>query len=59
MSSTTIINYAEIGRFNEIVSISVAYQKVCKHITPEIERKVDDILDRWFPEYTQYELLEK
>ena len=46
-----------IGWFDEIASISVAYQKVCKHITPEMEAKVDDILDRWFPEYTPYELI--
>lgn len=46
-----------IGWFDEIASISVAYQKVRKHITPEMERKVDDILDRWFPEYTPYELI--
>lgn len=46
-----------IGWFDEIASISVAYQKVCKHITPEMERKVDDILDRWFPDYTSYELI--
>ena len=46
-----------IGWFDEIASISVAYQKVRKHITPEMESKVDDILDRWFPEYTPYELI--
>ena len=46
-----------IGWFDEITSISVAYQRVCKHITPEMECKVDDILDRWFPEYTPYELI--
>jgi uncharacterized membrane protein YkvA (DUF1232 family) len=46
-----------IGWLDEIASISVAYQRVCKHITPEMERKVDDILDRWFPEYTPYELI--
>ena len=46
-----------IGWFDEIASISVAYQKVCKHITPEMEAKVDAILDRWFPEYTSYELI--
>lgn len=46
-----------IGWFDEIASISVAYQKVCKHITPEMEAKVDTILDRWFPEYTPYELI--
>lgn len=47
-----------IGWFDEVASISVAYQKVCKHITPEMEAKVDAILDRWFPEYTPYELIE-
>lgn len=46
-----------IGWFDEIASISVAYQKVSKHITPEIEARVDAILDRWFPEYTPYELI--
>ena len=40
-----------IGWFDEIASISVAYQKVRRHITPEIETKVDAILDRWFPEF--------
>lgn len=48
-----------IGWFDEIASISVAYQKVQKHITPEMERKVDEILDRWFPEYTPYELIKE
>ena len=46
-----------VGWFDEIASISVAYQKVCKHITPEIEAKVDEILDRWFPRYAPYELI--
>lgn len=46
-----------IGWFDEIASISVAYQKVCKHITPEMETKVDAILDKWFPEFTPYDLI--
>jgi uncharacterized membrane protein YkvA (DUF1232 family) len=46
-----------IGWFDEIASLSVTYQKLCKNITPEIEEKVDAILDNWFPEYTQYELI--
>lgn len=46
-----------IGWIDEVASLTVAYQKVCKYITPEMERKVDDILDRWFPEYTNYEML--
>lgn len=44
-----------IGWFDEIASLTVTYQRVCKNITPEIETKVDAILDKWFPEYTPYE----
>lgn len=43
-----------IGWIDEAFSLSVAYQKVSKNITPEIERKTDAILDKWFPEYTNY-----
>lgn len=43
-----------IGWIDEAFSLSVAYQKVCKNITPEIERKTDALLDKWFPEYTNY-----
>jgi len=43
-----------IGWFDEIASISVTFQKVKKNITPEMEAKVDTILDKWFPEYTDY-----
>ena len=46
-----------IGWFDEIASLSVTYQKMCKNITPEIEAKVDAILDKWFPEYTPYEII--
>lgn len=49
-----------IGWFDEIASLSVTYQKVCKNITPEIEAKVDSILDKWFPTYTEsVELIDK
>jgi len=27
---------------------------VSKNITPEIEWKTDKLLDKWFPEYTNY-----
>lgn len=54
-----------IGWLDEVVSLTVAYQKVCKYITPEMERKADDLLDKWFfldesvtsaerPDYTPY-----
>lgn len=47
-----------VGWLDEIASFSVTYQKVCKNITPEMEAKVDAILDKWFPEFTRYELIE-
>lgn len=37
-----------IGWADEIASLSVTYEKLCKYITPEIERKADAVLDRWF-----------
>ena len=43
-----------IGWLDEVASVSVAIQKVSQHITPEVERKVEDTLDRWFAEYTDY-----
>lgn len=43
-----------IGWIDEAFSLSVAYQKVSKNITPEIERKTDALLDKWFPENTSY-----
>lgn len=43
-----------IGWMDEVVSLTVAYQKVCKYITPEMGRKADELLDKWFPEYTNY-----
>jgi uncharacterized membrane protein YkvA (DUF1232 family) len=45
-----------IGWIDEIVSLTYAYQKVCKHITPEIEWKVDSVLDRWFSG-VEYEII--
>lgn len=43
-----------IGWIDEFFSLSVAYQKVRKNITPEIEQKTDALLDKWFPENTNY-----
>mgnify|MGYP001159034360 FL=1 len=43
-----------IGWIDEAFSLSVVYQKVSKNITPEIERKTDALLDKWFPEYSNY-----
>lgn len=48
-----------IGWIDEAFSLSVAYQKVSKNITPEIERKTDALLDKWFPEYRSIRLKSK
>lgn len=45
-----------IGWMDEIVSLTIAYQKVSKYVTPKMHSKVEDVLDRWFPE-TIYEVL--
>lgn len=37
-----------IGWIDEVVSLSVAVQRMQKYITPEMERKADETLDRWF-----------
>ena len=38
-----------IGWVDEMAAIMIAYKKVKRHITPEIESKVDNILEKWFP----------
>ena len=44
-----------IGWIDEVVSLAVAVQRMQKYITTEMERKADEQLDKWFPEYTRYE----
>lgn len=57
---TLFILYNGMGghRMRYLVSLTVAYQKVCKYITPEMEDKTDALLNKWFPEYTKYEVIE-
>lgn len=37
-----------IGWIDEIVSLTIAYQKVCKYITPDMERMTNELLNKWF-----------
>lgn len=48
-----------IGWLDEVMSQSVAYQKVQDHVTMEMERKADELLDKWLPEYTPFTELSK
>ena len=43
-----------IGWIDEVASLSITFQKVRNNITPEIEQKVDMLLDKWFPEHVEY-----
>lgn len=43
-----------IGWLDELVSATVAIQKLRRYITPAIEYEVDRILDDWFPTYAEY-----
>lgn len=43
-----------IGWIDEVVSLAVAVRRMQKYITPEMERRADSQIDRWFPEYTRY-----
>ena len=43
-----------IGWLDELVSVTVAIQKIRRYITPAIEYEVDRILEEWFPMYTDY-----
>ena len=47
-----------IGWLDEVVALSVTVQKMSKHITPEMQAKVDTILDKWFYEM-DYEWIEE
>ena len=46
-----------IGWLDEVMSLSVAYQKIQNNVTKEMERKAEDLLDKWLPEYTPYVVL--
>lgn len=47
-----------LGLTDEALSLTVVLNKVNRHVTPQIKRRVEDTLDRWFPEYTPYEMIE-
>ena len=46
-----------IGWLDEVASLAILIRKMAKYITPEIEMKTDEQLDKWFPEYTDYEVI--
>lgn len=47
-----------IGWLDEVMSLSVAYDKVQSHVIKEMERRADELLDKCLPEYTNYEMVE-
>ena len=49
--------WAIFGWLDEVASLAVLVQKMSKYITPEMEAKADEQLDKWFPEYAEYEMI--
>lgn len=47
-----------IGWLDEVVSLAILVQKMSKYITPEMEAKADEQLDKCFPEYVEYGMIE-
>lgn len=47
-----------IGWIDELASLVITYEKMMKHVTPEIEKKVEELLSKWLPEYTPYQIVE-
>lgn len=43
-----------IGWLDEVVSLSVAYERMCQYITRDMKRRADELLDKWFPNYVDY-----
>lgn len=47
-----------IGWLDEAVSLAVMLQKMHDRVTPEMQRRADETLDRWFPDYADFEDVE-
>ena len=48
-----------IGWIDEIVSLTVAYQKICHYVTPEMEQRTEELLEKWFNNtYTPYSIVD-
>lgn len=43
-----------LGWIDEVVSLTVAIEKVQKNITPAMQYKADALLDKWFPDYASW-----
>ncbi len=48
-----------IGWLDEVASLAILVQKMSKYITLDMEARADELLDKWFPEYVEYEMIEE
>ncbi len=47
-----------IGWLDDVVSLTVLIRKMVNYVTPEMELRADEQLDKWFPKYTETEMIE-
>lgn len=48
-----------LGWLDEVVSLTVLIREMAKYVNLEIEAQTENQLDKWFPEYVEYEMIEK
>lgn len=58
VSIISVKRHPIIGWFDEAASIYVASKTIRQNITPDMEYQADQTLDRWFSEFTPYEIVE-
>ena len=53
------IHHPLTGHLDEFAAVLAAYKKAKKFVTPEIQSKIEKVLEKWFPsEYEYAEIIE-
>ena len=47
-----------LGWADEVAATALAYKKINKHVTPEMEQQAEETLDRWFKGTTPFETVD-
>lgn len=46
-----------VGWMDEVAALVVAFEKMKHRITPDMEQRADELLNKWFPDYASYDEL--